>query len=471
MSLKRREEIEASEGRDILRMAKRGGGSLLYTGVVVAALVVGLFVSMRLNYQFDVSRQGANRLSEQSVQVLKGLERDVTLYALYRKEPADRRETHWNILRLYREASPHITAEFYDPLTRPGVVRGLGLDPEQLGQNIDGLIVAVLGSHRLPLDPSVRKLTFRIGRLVEAEEAVSNAVIELSSEQERRVIGLLRGYGERDPDSDEGSGFSAAVRALEGQYYTIREVWLAEGVPEDVTVLVAAGPQLPIPPPEIESLRAWLEDGGRLYVMLDPGERTGLDAVLAAYGLRVDGRRIEDPQQNMGGDFTYLRATRYSANHEAVKGFAANLPTGFPEALPVVHEEVAGGQFHDGLVATSPFAYFWNPDGSRTGGPFALAAASWFNEELSDTRIILVGDSDFASNAYLPAVSNKNFFENCVAWLARRQDLMTIRRPPMAGQTIEIAPGEGRLLVAIVLATPMLLLVAGTLVFLRRRSL
>lgn len=470
MALRRRADIEASEGRDILRLAKRGGGSLLYTGMVCAAIVVGLFVSLRLNQQFDVSRQGTNTLSEQSLRVLKGLEQDVMLYALYRREPADRRESHWNILRLYREVSPRIDGEFYDPVRRPGIVRGLGLDPDQQGQNIDGMIVAVLGEHRLPLDSSTRKLTFRIGSPAEAEEVVTNSILELTRERERRVVGVLRGYAERDPASDQASGFGGAVAALEREYYEVRDVYLADGIPDDVTVMLAPGPRLPIAPPELERLAEWLRQGGRLMVLLDPGESTGLETVLDDYGLAVDGARIEDPQQNMG-DFTYLRVTRYSDTHEAVRGFGKSLMTGLPEAIPVFHEEVEGGQFHEALASTSAFAYYWNADGTRTSGPFDVAAASWFNEEISDARVLLVGDSDFASNAYLATGYNRNFFLNGVAWLARRQDLMTIRRPSLAGQVIKIVDSEASLLVGIVLAAPALMLVAGTLMYLRRRSL
>jgi len=470
VALRRRADIEASEGRDILRLAKRGGSSLLYTGMVCGAILVCLFVSLRLNQQFDVSRQGTNKLSEQTLRVLAGLEQDVKFYALYRKEPADRRESHWNVLRRYRDASPRITGEFYDPVRRPGIVRGLGLNPDEQGQNIDGMIVAVLGEHRLPLDPSTRKLTFRITSPLESEEVVTNAILELTRERERRVVGMLRGYAEHDSASEEAGGFSRAVQALEQEYYDVRDVYLADGIPDDVSVLVAAGPRLPIAPADLERLAAWLTSGGRLLVMLDPGEATGLETVLDEYGLSVQGGRIEDPQQNMG-DFTYLRVTRYSDTHEAVRGFGKSLMTGFPETVPVVHEEAQGSQFHAGLASTSAFAYFWNDDGTRTAGPFDVAAASWFNEDVSSARVVLVGDSDFASNAYLAVGYNRNFFLNSVAWLARRQELMTIRRPLLAGQVIKIGEEEGSLLVGIVLAAPLLMLVAGTVMYFRRRSL
>ena len=110
MALKRREEIEASEGRDILRMAKRSGSSLLYTAAICGAVVVALFISLRLNHQFDVSRQGANTLSEQSLAVVGGLQQDVMLYALYRKEPADRPLFSVRLSGRYRNRRPRTSS-------------------------------------------------------------------------------------------------------------------------------------------------------------------------------------------------------------------------------------------------------------------------------------------------------------------------------------------------------------------------
>jgi hypothetical protein len=470
VALKRRDEIEAGEGRDVLRLARKGGGSLLYAGIVVVAVAIALTVSFRLNKTWDVSLQGTNALSPQSKAVLEGLDDDVKLYALMRKNPRDRWETFWNLLMLYRRESGKVQAEMFDPVARPGIVGDLGLDPNEEAQRLDGLTVVVKGPHTLPLDDSVRTHVFR----GQSEEDITNALLELGREGER-VVGILRGYGERDPDSEESGGFKAAADAMRQEYYQVRDVSIANGIPDDVLVLVAPGPQQEIPAEDLEQLGAWLDQGGRLMLMVDPGEKTGLNPMLEPWGLRVTERRITDPRENVRRDARFLRVTVYSPSHEAVKGFGKNLPTAYADALAVEHWEANSLLFHDGLAATSAFAVAFDKEGVRKAGPFAVAAAVWkidaSGPEEVETRIVLVGDSDFSSQAFLPTTSNRNFLLNCLAWLSRDEQLISVRRQPMAGQTYSIEPGDRTVVGAAVLAAPVLLTVLGVVVWTRRRGL
>jgi hypothetical protein len=470
MPLKRRDEIEASEGRDILRLAKSGGSSLLYTAVVLVAVIVVLAVSVKLNRRYDVSLQGTNALSAQSKSVIEGVTEPVKLYALMRKNPRDRWETYWNLLMLYRRGSDRIEAEIFDPVARPGIIGDLGLDPDQEAQRLDGMTVLVQGDHTLPLDDTARTHVFR-GM---TEEDVTNALLEVGR-QEERIVGILRGYGERDPESEEAGGFAAAVAALRQEYYQVRDVWLSDGIPDDVLVLLAPGPQQRMSPEDLDVLREWLRGGGRLMVMVDPGEDTEVSSVLEEWGLRTTDRRITDPRENIRRDPRFLRVTKYSPAHEAVKGFGANLPTAYADAIAVEHFEADSLLFHDGLAATSPFAVAFDDTGVRTTGPFPVAAAAWRPETVGgeevETRIVLVGDSDFASQAFLPTNSNRNFLLNCVAWLSRADELITVRRPQMGGQTYSVQPGDRLIVGSAVLGAPVLLTVLGFGVWIRRRRL
>ena len=42
-------------------------------------------------------------------------------------------------------------------------------------------------------------------------------------------------------------------------------------------------------------------------------------------------------------------------------------------------------------------------------------------------RIVVVGTADFASNQFLGAQGNKDFFLNVVSWLAEEEDLLSVR--------------------------------------------
>ncbi len=459
MALRRRDEIEASEGRDVLRLARRGAGSLLYVLTVVAAVLVLLAVTFRLNATFDLSQRGDNDLSPQTQAVLAGLEEPVKLYALFKKERTTNWENYWNRLRLYRQASSRIDAEMIDPVSRPGIVRQLGLNPEQEGLRLDGTTVVVRGE---------RRVSFRGTE----EEDITNAILEASREGDR-VVGFLRGYGERDPDSESDAGFGPLAEALRQEYYEVRDVTLAEGIPPDVLVLIAGGLRLPIPQPELERLAAWLADGGRLLALVDGEETSGLNLVLDRWGLRATGLPIVDPRENINRDTRFIKVTDYT-KHETVRGFGRNFPTVFPTASRVEHYEVSGDIFHDDLALSSAFSWGIAPDGERTAGPHGIAAAAWRQETVDGrevvARLVLIGDSDFATRAYLPARTNRNLLLNCVGWLSRQEQLISVRRQPLAGQRIELSGSDLPVLYAAVLAAPLVVAGFGLLVFLRRRG-
>ncbi len=441
--------------------ARRGAGSLVYSLLVLCAVAIVLGLSMKFRYAWDLSRARDNALTPQTLKLLGGLKEDVHVYALFTpREP--HRDKYVYLLMEYEKASSHVKVQFIDPVSRPGLVKELGVGAEA-GAKRDGLTVVARGE---------RKIVFRG---VE-EDDVTNAILEVGAER-KKVVGFLRGYGEHDPTSSSESGLLKAADALRQEYYDVRDVALVEGIPADVTVLVAAGPTMPIPPPDLDKLSRWLEAGGRMCVLVDPGSETGIEEVLKPWGLKVSGNKIVEPdlRDNVNRQPDFIKITRYSS-HAIGRGFGKNFPTIFPLAQAVAHFEPGDPEvYHDAIASTSDFAIGLAPDNSRIQGPFDVAVASWKRQSggqlETETRIVLVGDSDFATNAYLVAVANRNFFLNCLGWLSREQGLVSIRRQPLEGQQLELRRGDRWVVMCAVFGSPVLIILAGVVVFVRRRRL
>ena len=419
-----------------------------------------LVASARFRKIWDVSITRSNSLSQQSLEVLAGLQYDVEIIPLYTRQDEIRREAYGQLLDRYRRASDRIRVEFVDPVERPGRVRDLGLDPQEqdLAQGLT-----------LVRRDATRSLTFTGLE----EEAVTNALLEVGRTGDR-VVGVLRGYGERDIRSEAGGGFAELAQALAQEYYEVIDVDLQNGIPDEVTVVLAPGPTQRIPDEHLAVLQTWLEGGGRLLALLDPGEATGLNAVLGQWGLRATGLQIVDPRQNVNNAPSFIRTEDYSS-HPLVKGFGKRLPTAFAVAGIVVHFETGEGSLlHDDLVRSSGFSSALEEDGTTRAGPFATAAASWLKRTDGDreieTRIVLVGDSDFASNAYLAAHANRNFVLNAMGWLSRETQLVSIRRARLAGQVLEFTQAQGYAIFWLIASPPLLILAAGVVVALRRRG-
>lgn len=461
MEFRRREEIRVDQVKGLGAKARRSTGSLLYVLVVLACVVLALALSTKYRMEWDFSASSDNTLSPQTLDLLSSIDADVRLTALFTsREP--RREDYWNLLERYRRASPRVRVEFVDPVARPGVVKELGVNPaEETGRRREGVTLVSRGDRRLLF----RGVT---------EEDVTNAIMEVGSNR-RRVMGFVRGHGERDPSSTGPDGLKSLADALRQEYYETRDVTLDRDVPPDTTVLVIAGFTQPVGPDELDRLARWLDGGGRLLVLSDLGTESGIENLLERWGLRATGEIALDPRENVNGDPKFVKVTSYTT-HPIVRAFGASFPTVFPNAQAVTHFEAGDPDlFRDDLAQTGRFSEAITLQGARRQGPLSVAAASWKrlrrNEADAETRIVLVGGSQFATNTFLPAASNRNFTLNCVGWLAREQALVSIRRPSIAGQGMDFSPKERRTILLAIAVPPLFIVVAGIAMAIRRSRL
>jgi len=460
VSVTPRDELSARAGVDLSRLARQGAGSAVYTALVLLSL--GLAVALAFNFRatWDFSKQRANSLSPKTLEALAGLEAPVAVHGLLR-DADRRRDGYWDLLQLYGRKSDRVSVEIFDPNSRPAALEKLGLSAEDRNTIRDGISVATCGD---------RKVLFRgMG-----EEDVTNAILEAGSSRPR-VIGFIRGYGERDPNSTADAGLSRFRDALRGEYYEIADVRLDAPIPE-VTALVAAGPEAPIPQADLDRLGEWLSQGGRLLALIDPRYDSGLGTVVERWGLKADPAQVFDRRSNLRGQPEIPLGTDYS-QHAAVRGFSAALPLALP--IPVAVEDFDASDpalFHEFLVKSSRNSEGLTPEGTRTQGPFTLAAASWRPvdpkvAEGSETRVLLVGNVAFATNGFLAEASNRNFLLNGVGWLSRSRAMIAIRQDPLGGQVLKLRKGDFNVFQALLVGPLLAVILSGIVVFVRRRGL
>jgi ABC-type uncharacterized transport system involved in gliding motility auxiliary subunit len=96
---------------------------------------------------------------------------------------------------------------------------------------------------------------------------------------------------------------------------------------------------------------------------------------------------------------------------------------------------------------------------TRTKGPAAGLA-----------RLVIYGNSGFASNNFLNFSGNRDLFLNSISWLAEEEDQISIRPREAKSTPIFLTAMQGRLAFWLpVVVVPAMLLVSGTSVVLRRR--
>ena len=450
------------------RSTRLGLNSLLM--IVLFATILGIvnFLAARHNVRWDFSETKRFTLAPQTARLLRDLPREVKA-TVFTGDQGPARAAYRDLFDSYKARTAKLTVEFVDPDKKPGVARQYGLTRPD---------TAVLESGKQET------------RITSAsEQELTNALIRVTRD-EKKTLYFLTGHAEHLLEEPDKSGYSFLKEALERQGYATRTLSLYESkaIPPNASVLVLGGPQKQVSREEQALLTDYVNKGGRLLVLLDPGSRAGLEGFLEGWGLQADNRTVLDTQTIQGGDLTMPVINTYGT-HEITHDLG-QVYTMFPLARPVgfLDSKAKEWAFHP-LAKSS--ARSWGRSGAvETGGgqaldfdpkndqpgPLTLAglaiARTSPSENTRQPAVLFIGDSDFASNAYLDFSGNTDFFLHATAWLAEEKDLVSIAPKDAAlGTFLLTAAQTNTLFLLQVLGLPGFFLAAGFTVWRRRRRL
>jgi ABC-type uncharacterized transport system involved in gliding motility auxiliary subunit len=448
------------------RSAKLGVNALTLMFIVLGLLVLINFLSSRHHLRYDTTASHRYSLSDHTVKVLGSLKRDVVIMAFFQEENKALRD----LLTEYAYRSRKISYRFIDPDSEPGMAEAYQITRY-------GTTVVQSGEQQEKID-SIQ------------EQDLTNAILKVTREG-RKVIYALEGHGEKDIDSSEPAGYSTAREAVENEQYDIRKLILAsqQEVPSDCSVLLVAGPQKEPLPGELEAITHYLDAGGKLMVLLDPEPSAGLTDLLSLYGLQVGQDLVLDASgvgRLFGAGPAMPLVSSYEP-HAITEDF--NIMTFFPTTRSVTPSTAPPQNLSvQPLVRTGPNSWGETELGGGTAqmdpgkdlqGPVTIAAAveTRMEEALEDTvparpmtRLVVFGDSDFASNAYFDLSGNGNLFMNALSWLAEEEDLIAIRPKDVEDRRVTLTSRQSRMIFYVsVFLMPLAALVIGGLVWFRRR--
>jgi len=468
------------------RQARFGTLAAASVLVVLAILVAINYLGTRHNKRWDLTAAKQFSLSDQTRKVLQDLKQPVHIKVFARSEDFQRFHDR---LDEYSYASKQVSVEYLDPEKRPAVAQQYG--------------ITSLGTTVFEYAGRNEKTTS------DTEQDLTNALIKVVQGKQPKVY-FVQGHGEKDTASSDRSGFSAINQALTSDNFVVDKLVLAQqtAVPADADVLIIAGPKTDLLPPEIDMLKAYLAKGGKLFVMLDPVLKPGapqfpaLEGLLKDWGIQADNDVVLDVSgmgRLIGTDESVPVAASYPP-HAITENF--NLLTAYPLARSMTPiEGGSNGHTAQRIIETSRSSWGETNLKSLTGGqpaklddddkkgPVSIGAAvsapatdtstaakpdqkpaDGQNDKHPETRLVAIGDSDFASNAALGVQGNRDLFLNTVNWLAQQENLISIRSRDAEDRRITLtAEQERRIFFLTVVIVPGLILLAGVQTWWRRR--
>ena len=443
--------------------------NLLFVALFLAAVGLLAWLSTRYGFEADWTAGGRNTLAADSRELISSVDGEVEIIA-YATEDAVLRGRIRELVKRYQRHRPDLALRFVNPEAQPAKARELGIA-------VDGELVVRVGES----EERIQDLS---------EQALTNALQRAARGGERWML-FVEGHGERDPLGEANHDLGLFSGEMERRGFKVRGLNLAKSgvVPDNTTALVIAGPRADLLPGEVKLIERYVKEGGNLLWLADPGEHLhGLEPLADRLGVAfLPGVVVDATTQLFGIDNpSFALVTDYMPN--PITG-EFELTTLFPQAAALEFEELEEWRVEP-ILETLPRS--WTETGELAGdirfdredgesaGPLALGvslsrdlgASGEEGEAASrNQRVVVIGDGDFLSNAYLGNGGNLDLGLALFQWLGHDDQFITIRAKSAPDLTLSLSNSAILIISALFLFVfPLGLLGAGFAVWWRRRD-
>jgi len=439
--------------------------------IIVIAGMLG-WLSTRYNREFDWTATGRHTLTDASARVLEKLTAplNITSYASGTDQGPVRTRVR-EALKRYQKQTDKITLNFVDPMTNPEKIRELGI-------RSDGEMIF--------------EYQGRIEHVQDfSESAITNTLQRLLRNAERQIV-FITGHGERSSAGQANHDMSLFMEGLKNKGFSYHDINLTQSlvIPPNTSIVVIASPLIEYLDGEVDILKKYVEQGGNLLWLQEPDSQTRLKPLADLLGIEFTGGVVVDMDiQLLGVNDPTIVMGQYES-HPITENFS--MLTLFPRTVGIVYKQKEGWQETPFLQS---IARSWLERGKLEGtirfdqgtdiqGPINIGVAlahelkpektddkSAANDKNRTQRIIVLGDGDFLSNAYLGNQGNQSLGENIINWLSHDDNFIDI--PQAKAPDAEMVVTESGMIMFGLLyfiIIPLILIGAGVFIWLKRRK-
>ncbi len=433
-------------------------------GLVTTLLMLALFtvlgyLSVRFDQQFDWTATGRNTLSQASQTLLARIQEPVYISAFVRRDPVVKRAVG-ELVERYRQSNVVIELKYVDPDRAPTQTRSLNI------QNEGELVVSLRGRREV-----VRSLT---------ERALSSALFRLSRQTDR-WIAFTTGHGERDLLGQANHDLGRFGAVLEERGYLLRPLNLAmaQAVPDNAALLILTAPPVAFLATERQVVRNYIDQGGSVLWLDDPGEKNHLHWLRQLLGLQRVPGIVVDPNSRYpemavvsdAGSHPMVAQSHLNSLYPLATAYATKAATGW-RVQSILHTNARSWAELGPLGGVIRFDKATEQRGPLSLGLVLERASASGHGEPSSQRVAIIGDGDFLSNAYLGNGGNLEIGLAAISWLSYEDGLIDVPVPMAPDLRFEPSlTGLAVVHLGAPLGLPILALLAGYLIHRRRTSL
>ncbi len=481
------ENISRVIGRKGAKYGASSGLAILLAGAFITGIAY-VSTKPRFNKNWDVTKGGANTLSDQSEKIIEKMKKDkatIEVKAFFADENSKQAFVH--LIELYQ-------------------IKGAAFNIKYLNTAID---IEDAKSEKLTNPNTV---IFRQGpqesRLtVFNEEKVTNALLNVLKTKKKKIL-FTEGHGEGKLDAQDEVGFNIVKTELETNNFDVQQVTLLAALEEVKTadLIIVAGPAYDLTEPEVKILDDYLTSGGSVMLLVNalvPAKNMNLLA--EKYGMSLGSDILllhpNSPQAQMyGKNFGIINT--FSADHDISRDFskASDVAILLPSSRSVSRKELEDKNIQIVEIAkthtplTIRVKDIFRPEDLKgdvskkidTAQHSMLTIASRIDDapkpadddapspeptKTKGFRFLVGGSAAIAANLGAQDAATRDLFVNSVNYLVRDEDFIAIRPKPTDKSTIDVTSSSSQVsLFVLAFIYPFIFLCSGAIYWLQRRK-
>jgi ABC-type uncharacterized transport system involved in gliding motility auxiliary subunit len=459
--------------------SKVTGRGALYSGntvllAVAAVVILGLFnvIGSRYQSKVDLTANKQFTLSDTSIKLVQSLPQPVQVTAWLTSSDSRKQDFQTLMNDYVSHSNGKLSFSFNDPEAHPA-------DAVAAGITATGTIVYQMADKKQTSTGTT-------------ENDISTALVKL--ERPLKTVYFTTGHGERSLDGFGPQDYGTIKQDLSTDNFTVTPLSLVtqRAVPDDASAVIIAGPTSPFLQEELDSLKAYVDGGGKLIILMGPNSKADFSSILQDFQVSFSGNTVFDPTQSVPQDPRVVVVNSYGSQTitQDLRDLSffplttsINYPTTSPDGTTVT------------ALAQSSASSWGSTDPTQTQqqstdpkGPLALAVSvdagastppptsSGLPPTPTPTatnapRLVLIGSPDLISNNSLQQVpGNETLFVNSVNWVTDEDNLINIKAPDTTPRNLVLTSSQMNLIAySSFLFLPLAVLAAGAAVWWTRR--
>ena len=475
-----------------------GGLSIVLTVVFIAVLVLAnagvTFLTNRFDLKADISAAGYYQISEQTETMLKNLSEPVTCYILMSERDVEASEPYSvasEFLRRYENLSDGMfTVEYVDTYTNPAFMN-------QFDENDK----VSTGSFIMKSDKRYRvcslydlyeisnkyddngNITTQYISGFEADETFASMLHYVTTGQLPTVV-FLTGHGET---------YGEDFRALfDDNNFEVTEVSLMlEDIPSGTDILIISAPYTDYTDEEIQKLdNYFIKDYGKamIFMAYNAPELPNLEAYFTEWGVQYTNTLVLSPDHFFGIPQNIVPSIKktdlsdtmsYSSTSYVVAPSSRAINVLWDERSSrstTVELQTQDADYAKVISLDNPITSVAKADGDLDG-PFNICVQSqyweWINNRSYYARILFFGSPVIAADGPMEytMLYNKQYISAAIKYLTPDSNAVSLTARDMTSSEMVVLQEQANVvLIALVVVLPLLVLILGVVVWLRRRN-